>query len=152
MLMDVVGLLLRYGIWFPTRISWTNWVSMWSSSSVHSLRFRALLYCWNFCRHWKALRLVFPRPDRNKWALLGFTLHMQKHPEQPPRRPKSFQETGGPAPRVALCVTELSSSRLVSGDGLLDRGWDPGQEQLREDSTAYRKKTWPQAALLLIPA
>lgn len=147
MLLDVVGLLLRYGIWFPTRISWTSWVSMWSSSSVHSLRFRALLYCWNFCRHWKALRLVFSGPDRNKWALLGFTLHMLKYPQQPSRRPKCFQEIGGPEPQAALCTTELSFSRLTVYlllAGEFARPWFGTQDRSSsEDSRAYRKKSWP---------
>lgn len=51
-------------MWLPTRISWTSWVSMRSSCSVHSLRFRAVLCCWNFCRHWKALRPVCPSQSK----------------------------------------------------------------------------------------
>lgn len=42
----------------PTRISCTSCVSMRSSAAVHALRLRALLCCWNCCRHWKALRRV----------------------------------------------------------------------------------------------
>lgn len=131
----VVGLLLRYGIWFPTRISWTSWVSMWSSSSVHSLRFKALLYCWNFCRHWKALRLVFPRPNRNEWASVGFTLHMQRCPETALQGLPGDRE---PELQVALYNRALLF-RLLGSDSLLDHGRDPEQKQFREGSMACKR-------------
>lgn len=67
-------------MWLPTRISCTSWVSRWSSSGVHSLRFRALLCCWYFCRHWKALRPVFRGRGKAQWALPG------EHPRGGPAR------------------------------------------------------------------
>lgn len=67
------------------RMACTGRVSMRSSSSVHSLRFRAGLCCWYFCRHRRCGASVGQSRAGVTRLALG---HGGEHPRQRPRATK----------------------------------------------------------------